>query len=110
LYALVGGSGGSGDFARMGLALDGNTFDASDADFALDAIYLDQISSDAHYYVPGYIGSANGEFSASPGTASADLTDFWNDNNTLVPAPFNLFGGVDASVVLGVTGDAFFLP
>ncbi|MEA3052926.1 MAG: hypothetical protein QOG72_1829 [Sphingomonadales bacterium] len=110
LYALVGGQAGSGDFSKLGLALDGNTLDASDADFGIDAIYLDQLSSDAHYYVPGYAGSANGEFSASPGTASADLTAFWDANNTLVTTPFNIFGGVDASIVRGVTGDAFFLP
>ena len=110
LYALVGGSGGSGDFAQLGLALDGNTFDASDADFAIDAIFLDQLSSDAHFYFPGYTGSPDGEFSAGAGTASADLTAFWGANNTLVPSPFTLFGGVDASLISGATGDAFFLP
>ena len=109
LYALVGGQG-SGDFSRLGIALDGNTFDASDADFAFDAIYLDQVSTTAHYYVPGYTGSANGEYSAVPGTASVDLTNFWDDNNTLVPAPFTTFGGVEASGVRGLTGDAFVHP
>ena len=109
LYALVGGSG-SGDFGQMGLALEGNTFDASDGDFAIDAIFLDQLSSDAHFYVPGYTGSGDGEFSAGAGTASVDLTAFWGANNTLVPAPFNIFGGVDASLVSGLTGDAFVYP
>jgi hypothetical protein len=109
LYALVGGQG-SGDYSKLGLALDGNTFDASDADFAFDAIFLDQVSSTAHYYVPGFTGSGGGEFSAGGGTASADLTAFWGANNTLVPAPFTIFGGVDASVVTGLTGDSFVLP
>ncbi|MGA9582438.1 MAG: VCBS domain-containing protein [Allosphingosinicella sp.] len=110
LYALVGGASGSGDFAELGLALDGNTFDAGDAGFGFDAIFLDQVSSDAHFYVPGYAGSGDGEFSPEAGTASADLTAFWGSNNVLVPTPFNLFGGVDASIVRDLTGEPLTQP
>ncbi len=110
LYALVGGASASGDFARLGLVLDGNIFDAGDADFGIDAIFLDQVSSDAHFYVPGYSGSGDGEFSAEAGTASADLTAFWSVNNALVTTPFNIFGGVDASIVSGLTGEPLTQP
>lgn len=109
LYALVGGAG-AGDFSELGLVLDGNVIDAGEADFGLDAIYLDQVSADAHFYVPGYSGSSNGEFAASPGTASVDLSAFWSANNTLVPTPFSVFGGVDASFVTGLTGDPLTQP
>ena len=87
--------------SQLGLALDGNTFDASDADFAFDAIFLDQVSTDAHYYFPGYTGSARRRILPRAGTASADLTAFWSASNTLVPPPFTFFGGVDASLVTG---------
>ncbi|MGZ8281598.1 MAG: VCBS domain-containing protein, partial [Allosphingosinicella sp.] len=53
LYAIVGGSAGSGDFAQMGLDLQDNVIDASGIDFA-NAVFLDQVSVDAHYYFPGY--------------------------------------------------------
>jgi VCBS repeat-containing protein len=109
LYGLVGGSG-SGDFAELGLSLDGNRFDAGDADFGLDSIFLDQTSADAHFYVPGYGGSPNGEFAAAPGTASADLSAFWGANNVLVGTPFAMWGGVEASFVTGVTGEPLTLP
>ncbi|HYI40968.1 MAG TPA: Ig-like domain-containing protein [Allosphingosinicella sp.] len=109
LYALVGGLGG-GDFSELGLVLDGNTIDAGEADFGLDAVYLDQASANAHFYVPGYSGSANGEFATPPGTASVDLTAFWGANNTLVPTPFSFFGGVDAGFVTGLTGEPLTEP
>jgi VCBS repeat-containing protein len=113
LYASVGGTAGSGDFAQLGLALDGNTLDASTADFSA-AVLLTQLSSDSHYYVPGYTGSAFGEF-ASPtsGTASADLEAFWSANNLLTGGAFAFPGAVDASGVGGTTGiigDPFIYP
>ncbi|HEX9946807.1 MAG TPA: VCBS domain-containing protein, partial [Allosphingosinicella sp.] len=110
LYALVGGSAASGDFARLGLVLEGNVLDAGDADYGFDAVFLDQVSSDAHFYVPGYVGSGNGEFATPSGTASADLGAFWGANNTLEATPFSLFGGVDASLVSDLTGGPLTQP
>jgi VCBS repeat-containing protein len=108
-YAIVGGGAGSGDFAQLGLDLDGNTLDASGALFGGNAVYLDQISTDAHYYVPGYAGSPDGEFLG--GTASADLDAFWSGSNTFINGAFPSFpGGVDAGFIMGATGDAFIEP
>ncbi|HEX8223412.1 MAG TPA: Ig-like domain-containing protein [Allosphingosinicella sp.] len=112
LYALVGSTALSGDFAALGLDLGDNVFDLSDADFGSNAVFLDQLSSDAHYYFPGYSGSGNGEFSATPGTASVDLDAFWTAaGNTFTNGAFPSFpGGVDASIIGGATGDAFVHP
>ena len=108
LYAVVGGGAGSGDFAQLGLDLSGNTFDASGASFGGNAVYLDQISIDAHYYVPGYAGSPDGEFLG--GTASADLDAYWSGDNVFVNGAFPTWpGGVDAGLIMGATGDAFVL-
>jgi VCBS repeat-containing protein len=109
LYAIVGGSG-SGDFSKLGLALSGNHFDLSDADFGDNAIFLDQISSDAHFYFPGYGGSPDGEFNG--GTASADLGVFFQGHgNVLIDAPGASFpGGVDAAFIGGATGDPLVHP
>ena len=110
LYAMVGGSAFSGDFAQMGLELNNNLFDNGDSPFGGHAIYLDQISFDAHYYLPGYAGSSEGEWNG--GTASADLDLFLaGKGNVMVNGGFPTFaGGVDAGVATGVTGDAFVLP
>jgi VCBS repeat-containing protein len=109
LYAIVGGGAASGDFAQLGLDLDGNTIDASGALFGGNAVYLDQISTDAHYYVPGYAGSPDGEFLG--GTASADLDAYWSGGNSFFNGAFPTFpGGVDAGLIMGATGDAFIEP
>ena len=112
LYALVGGSAGSGDFAKLGLSLHNNVFNASDAGFGDNAIWLDQVSTDAHFYFPGYTGSADGEYNG--GTASVDLNAFLTDPshaNILSNGAFPSFpGGVDAGIVSGVTGDPFGFP
>jgi VCBS repeat-containing protein len=110
LYAAVGGSALSGDYSQLGLKLNGNTIDASDGDYALSAVYLEQTSSDAHFYFPGYSGSPDGE--AYGGTASTDLAAFFlTQGNVLVDAPFGAFGlGVDAMMVQGATGDSFTYP
>ena len=110
LYTMVGGSAFSGDFAQMGLELNNNLFDNGDAPFGGHAIYLDQISFDAHYYLPGYAGSSEGEWNG--GTASDDLDAFLAaKGNVMVNGGFPTFaGGVDAGFVTGVTGDAFVLP
>ena len=109
LYAVVGGAAGSGDFAQLGLDLSGNTFDASGALFGGNAVYLDQISTDAHYYVPGYAGSPDGEWLG--GSASVDLDAFWSPGNTFINGAFPSWpGGVDAGFVMGLTGDAFIEP
>jgi VCBS repeat-containing protein len=109
LSAMVGGSAFSGDFAALGLVLEDNEIDMSDADFAAAAVYLDQLSSDAHYYFPGYTGSADGE--AWGGTASADLEQFFTDAGNVfvnVDFPSSPTGGaVDAQVILGAAGDSF---
>ena len=107
-YALVGGTGS--DFARLGLDMTDNTFDASDADFGLNAVLLDQISPDAFFHFPGYAGSPDGELNG--GTASTDIAAFLaTQGNTLVDPPFAAYpGGVYAEFVFGVTGDLFTLP
>jgi VCBS repeat-containing protein len=112
LYALVGGSALSGDFAELGLDLDNNVIDAGGADFGANAVYLQQVSSDSHFYFPGYSGSPDGEFTAAPGTASADLDAFFAANgNVMTNGGFPTFaGGVDAGVITGATGDAFVHP
>jgi VCBS repeat-containing protein len=111
LYALVGSTSFSGDFAQLGIDLTDNVFDLSDADFGGNAVYLDQLSGDANYYFPGYAGSGDGEYQG--GTASADLDAFWTDgthNNTFINGAFPGFpGGVDAGIILGANGNAFLL-
>ena len=111
LYALVGGTNFSGDFASMGLSLTNNVLDAGDADFGLNAILLDQLSSDAHFYFPGYAGSPDGEFMG--GSASADLDPYLTGlGNVMTNGGGASFpgGGIDAGLVLGVTGDALVYP
>ncbi|HYD36494.1 MAG TPA: hypothetical protein VEA60_02705, partial [Allosphingosinicella sp.] len=112
LYGIVGSTSFSGDFAQLGIDLSNNVFDLSDADFGSNAVFLDQLSPDAHYYFPGYTGSGEGEFSATPGTASVDLDAFWTgQGNVFTNGAFPSFvGGVDASLITGATGDAFGLP
>jgi VCBS repeat-containing protein len=109
-YALVGSTSFSGDFAELGLDLSDNVFDLSGADFGSNAVLLDQLSSDAHYYFPGYAGSPDGEYMG--GTASADLDTFWTAaGNVFTNGGGPAFpGGVDAGIILGATGDAFVLP
>jgi hypothetical protein len=109
LYAVVGGGALSGDFSQLGLEIIDNIFDHADADFGGNAIVLDQVSSDAHYYVPGYSGSSEGEFEG--GTASADLHDFLvTQGNAFVNGAFPTWpDGVDAGFVTGLTGDSFVL-
>jgi VCBS repeat-containing protein len=105
-YAMVGGSALSGDFAQLGLDMSDNIFDASDALFGANAVYLDQLSTDAHYYFPGYAGSPDGE--GYGGTASVDLSVFLTlAGNVMVNGAFATYPaiGVDASFVTGVTGD-----
>jgi VCBS repeat-containing protein len=114
LYALVGGSDLSGDFAQLGLDLHTNTLDASGAVNGDNAIVLDQLSTDAHYYFPGYSGSSEGEFAASPGTASDDLHAFLTNvghGNVLTNGGAAFFaGGVDAGLITGATGDPLTHP
>ncbi len=112
VYGLVGSTALSGDFATLGLDLTDNVIDLSDADFGGNAVFLDQLSGDAHYHFPGYAGSGDGEFSATPGTASVDLDAFWTGaGNVFTNGAFPGFpGGVDASIISGATGDAFVLP
>ncbi|MBV9932610.1 MAG: tandem-95 repeat protein [Alphaproteobacteria bacterium] len=117
-YAMVGAHGS--DFATLGLDLQGNTLDASGATFGDTAIYLDQISGNAHYDfnthkpVTDYTGSPDGEYNG--GTASDDLsTYFLAHGNTLIngPSPFSPGSPgavVDAGAILGATGDPLVHP
>jgi VCBS repeat-containing protein len=110
LYTMVGGTDLSGDFAQLGLVLNGNHFDASGAAFGDNAILLDQVSSDAHYYVPGYSGSTSGE--QYGGTASDDLDAFFvAHGNVLINGGFASFpGGTDAQFVQHINGDPLIHP
>jgi VCBS repeat-containing protein len=110
LYALVGGNDFFGDFAELGLLLEDNAIDMSEAAGGTAAVYLDQFSTDAHFYFPGYSGSADGE--GYGGTASADLaTYFAGLGNILVSPPSPSFPGpVEAQILYGATGDGFVLP
>ncbi|HET9638434.1 MAG TPA: Ig-like domain-containing protein [Allosphingosinicella sp.] len=104
LYALAGSG-----FADLGLLLEDNVIDFSDADFGLSPVYLDQSSSNAHFYFPGYTGSANGEFNG--GSASVDLEQYFTDaGNSFVNTAFPSGpGAIDAQAILGATGDLFIL-
>jgi VCBS repeat-containing protein len=110
LLAQVGGSALSGDFAELGLDLDNNVIDASGADYGGNAVYLQQVSSDAHFYFPGYAGSPDGEYLG--GSASADLDAFFTANgNVLTNGGGASFpGGVDAGGISAASGDAFVHP
>ncbi|MEA3034365.1 MAG: hypothetical protein QOH04_116 [Sphingomonadales bacterium] len=114
LYALVGGSDFSGDFSQLGLDLHNNVLNASGAINGDNAIVLDQLSTDAHYYFPGYTGSSEGEFQPTPGTASDDLDAFFTNaghGNVLTNGGGAFFaGGVDAGFVTGATGDPLTHP
>ncbi len=95
-YAMVGGSAFSGDYSQLGLDIQDNEFTAGA--FGLSA-YFDQLSTDAHYYFPGYGGSGQGEFANPPGTATVGLEAFLTTTNGNV-----LVGPMDAGFVDGVTG------
>ena len=110
LYSVVGGTALSGDFAKLGLSLTNNHIDASGATFGGNAIFLEQVSSDAHYYFPGYTGSADGENYG--GNASPELNSYFvAHGNVLINGGFpNFVGGVDAEDVLGANGDPLVHP
>jgi uncharacterized repeat protein (TIGR01451 family) len=104
LYTILGGGTGV-EIGTACLDIRNNTFDASSVAFAGNAVFLDQISSLANYNLPGYAGSPNGEFMG--GTASANIhTYLAGRGNVMVNGPFPGFpgGGVDAGLVVGVTG------
>ena len=110
IYGVVGGNGDP-DNGQMGLNLTGNTVNILSAAGAGNAIALDQVSSAAHYYLPGYAGSGNGEYAVPSGTASAALHSFLTTTNTLINGPLESFpGGIDASTVTGLNGAVFVLP
>jgi VCBS repeat-containing protein len=95
-YAAVGGQG-PGDTSQLGLDIHNNAFTGGLYGFA--AVF-DQFSEDAHFYMPGYAGSPNGEFASTPGTASADIEAFLTATNG------NTLGGpLDASFVANMSGD-----
>lgn len=119
-YSVVGGASLTTDFSKVGLHITGNTFNAGGAGATNNgnAMSFDQVSVNARYYFPGYAGSQNGESASPPGTASANLNTFLQDAshlNVLTNGPFpNPSAGagskVDATLVVGVLGTAFFLP
>ncbi len=106
MYNLVGGVGTETGTACLDVR--SNTFDASAAPFTGHAVYKDQISATANFNLPGYGGSPNGEFafSCAAGAASVNAgTHHAGNTNTMINGPFPTFaGGVDASIVCGMTG------
>ncbi|HWK34686.1 beta strand repeat-containing protein, partial [Sphingomonas sp.] len=111
IYAVIGGNDGP-DNGLMGLDLHGNVIDASGATNGSNAIILDQFGTGSHYYFPGYAGSADGEFTGTPGTASDDLDSFLSGaGNTLTNggSPSIALDGIDASLVEGVLNTPFTL-
>jgi hypothetical protein len=112
LTSLFGGNGN--ETGTLCLDIQDNTFNASGASFAGNAVYLDQVSSLGHYNLPGYSGSGNGEFTpcGAAGTASADIhTALLSLGNLMTngAAPSQP-GGVDASLLCGVTGSGVGCP
>lgn len=109
---LTGGSAPSGDHAMLCSNIQNNTINASGVAFN-QAVAFDQISTDARYNLPGYAGSPNGEFAPTAGTASANIGSFLtaSGGNTLINGAGAFFpGGVDAAVVVGVTGVGISCP
>jgi hypothetical protein len=104
LYTMVGGT--VTDAGTVNFDIRGNVLDASGAPWAVNAVYMDQVSASANYNLPGYAGAANGEWAIPAGTASADIHTYLTGlGNTMINGPFPSFpGGVDAGVVSGVTG------
>ena len=114
-YALVGGQSAS-DPSLLGLNISSNIFTAP-ANAAAD-IYLDQLQTNntAHFYLPGYTvtgTSSHGEYhpSGGGGTASTNLTTFWNGLNTLSTVAFPTVANtkVDGTLTFGITNSSFFL-
>ncbi len=105
-YLLFGGAGTETGTACLDIR--DNVLDASAAPFAGNAVFMDQISTVGQHNLPAYVGSGNGEFafSCATGTASAGISTYLaGRGNTMTNGPFPLFGGgVDASIVCGVTG------
>jgi hypothetical protein len=114
LYAMVGGSALNGDFAQLGLELSNNTLNMGDSAFGMNAVYLDQISNDAHYYFPGYAATGGNEDGENfGGTASTGLHAFFTGKgNVMVNGGGATFPaiGVDASFISDATGDGFVHP
>ena len=108
-YAIVGG-GPAGDNSQLGLDLGNNLFDNGGADFGTHAVFLDQVSTLANYYFPGYAGSPDGE--GYGGTASVDLDAFLvGEGNVMINGAFPFFaGGVYAEFLDNATGAAFVNP
>ncbi|KAA3650175.1 MAG: tandem-95 repeat protein [Proteobacteria bacterium] len=106
MYNMLGGNGTETGTACLDVR--NNVFDASTAPFGSNAIFHDQISTTAHYNLPGYTGSANGESaSCGAGVASVNMhTHHVGNTNTMTNGASPLFPaiGVDASLVCGVTG------
>ncbi|TDR22421.1 beta strand repeat-containing protein [Marinicella litoralis] len=103
---LVGGVGTETGTACLDVR--NNTFDASASPFAGNAVFKDQISGSANYNLPGYSGSASGEFAiaCAAGTASVDTgLHHMGNGNTMINGAFSTYPtGVDASAVCGKTG------
>jgi len=114
MYNILGGAGTETGTAC--LDINNNTFDASGATTGGNAVTHDQISTAANYNLPGYGGSANGEFvlaaCGAPGTASVDVnTHHGGNTNTMTNGGFPFFGGgFDASLVCGHTGNGWGCP
>jgi hypothetical protein len=113
IYAQLGGNG-DGDRAVMGLDISNNTVTLAGTPGG-NAYAFDQLSDDARYYLPGYGGSANGEYplSGSAGTASTGISNYLlGKGNSGVNGNFPTTSGriADASIVVGVGGGALTQP
>jgi hypothetical protein len=107
LTAMFGGAGT--ETGTLCMDIRDNIFDNSAAPWGGNAVYLDQLSAAGNHNLPGYGGSANGEFAylCSPtGTASAGINTYLaGRGNTMTNGPYPVIaGGVDATLVCGVTG------
>ena len=106
---LNAGAGGFGmENSLLCLDIRGNTFDVSAAGFPISPVVIDQESGLAIFDLPNYAGSPQGEFpvTGAPGTASTDAVPYLvGRGNTLIDGPGELFSGVNASTVAGMSGN-----
>lgn len=103
IYAQVGNFNSS--TARLGLNLTNNTINLSGATNALDAVFFDQTTTTAGFYLPGYAGPPSGNIDAA---VAAFLT---SKPNTLTSggSPFGT-NGVHVESASGFVGTAFTQP
>jgi hypothetical protein len=106
---LSAGGSGAGDFSLLCADIRSNIIDSSGVAFT-QAVFFDQISTDANHNLPAYSGSPNGEFNG--GTASVDIASYLAAASNVMTNGAGAFfpGGVDAGFVDGVTGSGTTCP